>query len=184
MFLQWEDLTQVPQKSHSEHWYVCLLPWHLWEHRVGFTNEGAAIKLPGLIYPVCGNIFIQINGSLFLRPIYFCHWGHMLSCSPPQIALAFSAHGSHNADTLESSEANIVSQCGTNAGQQKRLAEQIACIRASLIGKVRNLLKYLLLIPLAKIQICKNTKYMGFWCQMSRATSSAFYRQDICPGLC
>lgn len=142
------------------------------------------MKLPRLIRSVCGNIFIQINGFLFLRPINFCHRGHMLSCSPPQTAQAFSVHGSHNAGTLESSEANTVSQCGTNTGQQKRLAEQIACVRTSLIGKVRNLLKYLLLIPLAKIQICKTTKYMGFWCQMSRATSSSVYRQDICPGLC
>ena len=54
----------------------------------------------------------------------------------------------------------------------KRLDKQIACLRASLIGKVRNLLKYLFLIPLAKILTCKNPKCIAFcvkWCPKQQA---------------
>lgn len=94
----------------------------------------------------------------------FCHYGHLLSSSPPQIAPAYPTlrfdHGMHV--HLESSEANTTFLCSTKNRRTKRLAKQIACLSASLIGRVRNLLKYLFLIPLAKILDMQKYKMQSF----------------------
>lgn len=109
----------------------------------------------------------------------------MSSCSPPQIALTSSILTSYNACAFGIIRSKHHTSLQRRNKRTKRLAKQIACLSASLIGEVRNLLKYLFLIPLAKILTCKNTKCMAFQCQVtSKATGSAFYMEVICTGSC
>lgn len=159
--------------SQSPREHSGLLPWHLREQTAGFTPEGRCREVPGLICTPCG-------GGLPLARARFS-----VTRSPALIRPSTDSTGtvhsllwSHNARAFGIIRRKHHTSLWHGNRRTRRLAEQTACLRASLMGKVRNLFKYLFLIPLAKILTCKNTKCIAFQCQvMSKAAGSAFYMQ-------